>query len=330
MLSLRTIVRSAPRVARGITNTAIKTTRPTLLQTAFPASRLQCASAFSTSSIRAKSASPESDAELAQKLASEIKMEEDMKLDEEVPTSVKDYLENGPFKIIDTPGQEEVVLTRNFGDEKYVFLPSPSLTSYKFEQKKKYEPEKLKRHENKKKNYKTDNTTPRIRVSFSIADLNAYDPDSDEFQDSAMADEEDTDDANNSKDLDPEDPSELEGETQGFPARINIIVEKKNKGALAIETVAEEGNIVVDNVYYYSDASHAYAKTTEAAHQRQDLYVGPPYGNLDEDLQVLFERYLDERGINQALAIFVPGYIDVKEQKEYLRWLQNVKKFIEA
>jgi len=34
-----------------------------------------------------------------------------------LPTSVKDYLENGPFEIIDTPGQEEVVLTRQFGDE---------------------------------------------------------------------------------------------------------------------------------------------------------------------------------------------------------------------
>ena len=45
-----------------------------------------------------------------------------MKEHEELPTSVKDYMENGPFEILDTPGQEEVVLTRSFGDEKYVFL----------------------------------------------------------------------------------------------------------------------------------------------------------------------------------------------------------------
>ncbi|KAF7918789.1 uncharacterized protein EAE98_009567 [Botrytis deweyae] len=288
MLSLRTLTRSAPRVARGLTNTAIKTaTRPSLLQTAFPASRLQCASAFSTSSIRAKSAAPESDAELAEKLASEIQMEEEMKEHEELPTSVKDYMENGPFEILDTPGQEEVILTRSFGDEK-------------------------------------------IRVSFSIADLNAYDPDSDEFQDRAMSDEDPNIDPADPSELDPENPSDAEGESQGFPARVNIIVEKKGKGALAIETVAEGGMIVVDNVYYYADAAHAYAKTTEAVHQRQDMYVGPPYANLDEDLQVLMERYLDERGINQALAIFVPDYIDMKEQKEYLRWLKNVKGFVEA
>lgn len=172
--------------------------------------------------------------------------------------------------------------------------------------------------------------THRIRVSFSIADLNAYDPDADEFQDRAMSDEDPNIDPADPSELDPENPSDAEGESQGFPARVNIIVEKKGKGALAIETVAEDGMIVIDNVYYYADAAHAYAKTTEAVHQRQDMYVGPPYGNLDEDLQVLMERYLDERGINQALAIFVPDYIDMKEQKEYLRWLKNVKGFVEA
>lgn len=127
---------------------------------------------------------------------------------------------------------------------------------------------------------------------------------------------------------DPENQSQEE--EISAPIRVNIIVEKKNAGALAIETIAEGGMIVIDNVYYYADAAHAYAKTTEAAHQRQDMYIGPPYVNLDEDLQVLLERYLDERGVNQALAIFVPDYIDMKEQKEYLRWLQNVKGFIEA
>lgn len=111
---------------------------------------------------------------------------------------------------------------------------------------------------------------------------------------------------------------------------MNVIIEKAGKGALAVETVAQDGMIVIDNVYYYKDASFAHAKTAEKAHERQELYVGPPFGNLDEDLQVLLERYLDERGINTALALFVPDYIDVKEQREYLRWLSNVKGFIEA
>jgi len=87
---------------------------------------------------------------------------------------------------------------------------------------------------------------------------------------------------------------------------------------------------MIENVYYYADASFAYAKTPEAIHGRSDMYAGPPFANLDENLQMMLERYLDERGINAALAIFVPDYIDMKEQKEYLRWLSSVKDFVEA
>lgn len=60
----------------------------------------------------------EGDDELAAKLDSEIQMESEMKDAEGVPTSVKDYLENGPFEITDIPGSELVTLTRQFGDEK--------------------------------------------------------------------------------------------------------------------------------------------------------------------------------------------------------------------
>jgi complement component 1 Q subcomponent-binding protein len=122
-----------------------------------------------------------------------------------------------------------------------------------------------------------------------------------------------------------------EGEQeQSFPARLNVVVEKAGKGALAIECVAQDGMIVIDNAYYFANAAHAMAKSPETIAERQDMYVGPPFGNLDEDLQVLLERYLEERGVNAALAIFVPDYIDMKEQKEYLRWLSNVKDFVEA
>lgn len=117
---------------------------------------------------------------------------------------------------------------------------------------------------------------------------------------------------------------------ESFPTRVSIVIEKPNKGALAVETIAQDGQVIIDSFYYYKDSALAHAKSAEQAHQRQDVYVGPPFGNLDEDLQVVLERYLDERGINTALALFVPDYIDMKEQKEYLTWLANVKNFVEA
>lgn len=57
------------------------------------------------------------DEELIAKINSELEMEQEMRDSDDVPTSVKDYVENGPFEITDTPGHEEVVLTRTFGDE---------------------------------------------------------------------------------------------------------------------------------------------------------------------------------------------------------------------
>ncbi|KAL2074057.1 hypothetical protein VTL71DRAFT_7835 [Oculimacula yallundae] len=282
MLSLRSFARAAPRtVSRLSTSATIRQARPSaLLQSAWKQpSRLSTAS-FSTSISRR---SGESDVELAAKLTSEIQMENEMKEEGGIPTSVKDYLENGPFEVIDTPGQEEVVLTRTFGDEK-------------------------------------------ISITFSIADLNAMDPEAD-YQDPAMSDEADVD--GKSPEEQNEDGSEEEPE-RSFPARLNIVVEKASKGALSVEAVVEDGMVVIDNVYYYKNAAHAHAKSADMVHERQDLYVGPPFGNLDEDLQVLLEKYLDERGINTALAIFVPDYIDMKEQKEYVRWLESVKGFVEA
>ncbi|KAG4422610.1 hypothetical protein IFR04_004231 [Cadophora malorum] len=285
MLSLRSFARAAPRTVSRLSTSAVcrQATRPsTLLQSAWKPSR--CSTAlFSTSPARRATAG-ESDVELAAKLDSEIQMENEMKEEGGIPTSVKDYLENGPFEIIDTPGQEDVVLTRTFGDEK-------------------------------------------IRITFSIADLNALDPEAD-YQDPAMSDE-----ADEGKSAEEQGEEGAEGEEEqdpSFPARLNIVVEKANKGALAVEAVVQDGMVVIDNVYYYTDAAHAHAKSADKVHERQDLYVGPPFGNLDEDLQVLLERYLDERGVNTALAIFVPDYIDMKEQKEYVRWLENVKGFVEA
>ena len=112
-------------------------------------------------------------------------------------------------------------------------------------------------------------------------------------------------------------------EDPSFPARVNVMIEKVGKGTLQIETTAQDGEIVIDNVYFFKDTELADAKTAELDWKRRNLYEGPPFGNLDEDLQVLLERYLDERGVNTALAMWVPEYIDFKEQREYLDWLSS-------
>lgn len=110
----------------------------------------------------------------------------------------------------------------------------------------------------------------------------------------------------------PADRDELredEGQEPSFPARVQVQVTKEGKGAMAIECVAQDGEITIDNIYYFPSAEMLEAKTADADYSRRSIYTGPPFGQLDEDLQVLFERYLEERGINTAMALFLQEYI---------------------
>ena len=58
------------------------------------------------------------DGELSKKLSSEISFEAEMKENEPQPVSIKDFLDNSPFEIQDTPGAQNVVLTRTYKNEK--------------------------------------------------------------------------------------------------------------------------------------------------------------------------------------------------------------------
>ena len=106
-------------------------------------------------------------------------------------------------------------------------------------------------------------------------------------------------------------------------ARVNITIEKPGNGALLFQTTASDGAFEIHEVSQFDKADLAEAETAEKDWHRQSLYSGPAYTNLDEDLQVLFERYLEERGFNAELANIIPDYITVKEQKEYTRWLES-------
>lgn len=201
----------------------------------------------------------------------------------------------------------------------------------------------------------------RIRITFSIDDLNNVDQEAEEFDsDPALSDEEAADAAEtnvqsggaNTKGainqgrtkggnfaVAPEDsiaPSDRaegsyeepssgqEGNQEpSFPSRLHINIEKAGKGVLQLEAMAQDGEIMIENVYYYKKPELADAKTAELDWSRRNLYTGPPFGNLDEDLQILWDRYIEERGIDTALALWIPEYIDWKEQKEYLSWLSS-------
>ena len=178
----------------------------------------------------------------------------------------------------------------------------------------------------------------RIRLTFTVADLQNL-SEQEDFDDAALSDEMDYDGhqpankgpggnvaqhaedrvAPSDRDVDPLD-RDME---PSFPARVNVTVEKPGNGALLIQTVAQDGLFQIEEVSYFNQPDLAHAQTAEKDWARQSLYAGPPFENLDEDLQSFLERYLDERGVNAELANMIPDYIQVKEQKEYVRWLES-------
>ncbi|CEI97241.1 hypothetical protein G6F70_004400 [Rhizopus microsporus] len=153
----------------------------------------------------------------------------------------------------------------------------------------------------------------KIRVLFSISDINNTPSESFLPEDDMI-----------------EPGNEEEEEIVSFPVRASVTIEKDGQGAVTIDTVAQDGEIVIESVMYYKDNKLANEQSAEADWQRRGLYIGPQFSELDENLQQLYERYLEERGINSALANFLPDYIEYKEQKEYIQWLDNMKKFVAA
>lgn len=280
MLSIRALARTSARTLPRLATTSF---RPNTI--ARPACTILKASsifvarpAFSTTALRRDTAG-ETDSDLAAKLQVELDLETDVKEDAVLPASIKDFIENGPFKVTDIEGKDDVVLTREFGDEK-------------------------------------------ITVTFSIADLANFDED--------MYNEEDDMEEGVASEVEDEDDEEVA--QPGPPCRLHVVIEKpgKSTGALNVEATCTETGIMIENFHYYKKGELAHSETVEQDYASQGVYPGPPFGSLDEDLQILVERYLEERGITQALAVFVADYMEYKEQKEYMTWLTEVKGFIDA
>lgn len=122
MMSMRSFARSAPRAVSRLSAAALRQPRvahsSSLLKSStwVPLRSSQFTSAFSTTQFR-RAPAGEVDEELSAKLESELQYENELKDSEPTPASVKDFLENSPFELIDTPGQEDVILKRKFGNE---------------------------------------------------------------------------------------------------------------------------------------------------------------------------------------------------------------------
>lgn len=53
------------------------------------------------------------------------------------------------------------------------------------------------------------------------------------------------------------------------------------------------------------------------------------FRDLDDELQNSLYEFLEVRGINDELAVFLHEYMKNKDKIEFIRWMETVKTFIE-
>lgn len=58
-------------------------------------------------------------------------------------------------------------------------------------------------------------------------------------------------------------------------------------------------------------------------------YMGPGFKELDDELQNSLYEFLEARGVNDDLAVFLHGFMKNKDKTEFIRWMGTVKSFIE-
>ncbi|KAK8662478.1 hypothetical protein V6N13_092051 [Hibiscus sabdariffa] len=102
---------------------------------------------------------------------------------------------------------------------------------------------------------------------------------------------------------------QVEGTPSGFPFEIEDIP--------GIQTVT----LIIT-------ASSLYFRSTDAE-EDELAYEGPDFHDLDDNLKEAFNKYLEVRGIEPSATNFLHEYMINKNNREYLNWLKNLKKFVE-
>ncbi|KAL1892452.1 Mitochondrial acidic protein mam33 [Ceratocystis pirilliformis] len=170
----------------------------------------------------------------------------------------------------------------------------------------------------------------QITVMFSIADLGFNNP---LLEDESFEEEEEESSAENeAKDENEIEEDEADNFMDPTPIRIQAVIEKPGKapGAVSVDLTAQDGGLAIDSFFYFNKAAEAFASTAEVSHTRANVYAGPSFETLDEELQDKAEAYLNERGIDNSLATFVGDYANWKEQIEYVNWMKNLAGFMNS
>lgn len=113
-------------------------------------------------------------------------------------------------------------------------------------------------------------------------------------------------------------------EEPAVAVRFTVLITKAGK-TMVLTCVSEEAEARVETVAM-TDAD---AETVTSSGIDSELYQGPEYAELAEDVQEAFNAFVQtECGIDSDVAAFISMYSDYKEQTEYVRWLKQVRSML--
>ena len=105
------------------------------------------------------------------------------------------------------------------------------------------------------------------------------------------------------------------------------IVNISNHSAILFECQGINWEIHITNASYHENSETLEkAPTVERFNTK---YFGPEFTRLDEKLQNAFHEYLNDFGINGKIVNFIEVTSIDKDEKLYVKWLENLKNFLE-
>jgi complement component 1 Q subcomponent-binding protein len=123
----------------------------------------------------------------------------------------------------------------------------------------------------------------------------------------------------------PENPEEKQPENMTeFSVRLS---KKGEKNGMLIDATLIDASFEFNSVQYHEDVNQAYDQFY-VQNKMTDTYTGPEFNTLDERVQAEFSEFLSSVGINEELGSFMQVLSVDKDQRLYLEWLRNVKKFL--
>lgn len=106
-----------------------------------------------------------------------------------------------------------------------------------------------------------------------------------------------------------------------------VLIIKPTGEALVYECYSIKGEITINSAHMTQNAE--VLKKQSRYDRVVGSYIGPDFTTLDDKLQQSLFDYLKSFGINEEVAEFIEHVSLDKEQRLYMKWLKDVKNFIQ-